>query len=167
MSSRLTSPAKSKYSFRLLFFTALSVMACMLALANVASAATPSGEDQYLEQTPNAGGKKSGSNNQYVTTVGGKNGAVTEQDAKKQAEKNKKKKQEKDEGATGSTGASGAAGTGAKPPSTGAPVQSVATSAKLGPFSRTTGLALAALIAALLGGVAFTRSRAPQPDTGS
>ena len=58
--SRSQTPSKSKYSFRLIFFTGLSVLACMLALANVASAATPSGEDQYIEKAPSGGGNSGG-----------------------------------------------------------------------------------------------------------
>jgi hypothetical protein len=163
-----TSKAKSRYSMRVLFFASLSVLGCMLALANVAYAATPAGEDQYLEQAPDGGGNSGGSNSggdDFAESVGGEDGTVTEADVKEAAQKNKKKAEKEasdDEGSTGSTGAAGSSGT--TPPSS---VSSVATAAKLGPFSRNTALALIALIVVLGGGALVLRGRgAPTPPAG-
>lgn len=140
-----TSAGKSTDRPRLIIFTALSILACMLALVSVASAAPASGEDQYLEQPPVGGGPggRDVNNDSYADSVGGSDGTVTEEEVKKKAKKHKKNK--KSEGvATAPVGAT---------PSTAAPVTSAATAAKLGPFSRTTGLILIGGIALLLGGL--------------
>jgi hypothetical protein len=158
-SRQSTSAGQSKDSVRLFIFTALSLLMCALALANVASAATTAGEDQYIEQTPNGGGNGSGSgngtgNNNYVQSIGGDNGTVTQGDVKGAAERNRKENN-KNSGDDGSTGSTGTVGAGAGGPSSGAPsVQSVTEAAKLGPLNRSTAFLLLGLAAAL-GGVAF------------
>jgi hypothetical protein len=140
--SRPQAPGQSKPSFRLFFFTSLSVLACALALANVAAAATSAGQDQYIEQTPNGGG-----------VVSNPNKTLTEAELKKAAEKNKKDIKSGDNGDDkGASGAVGAAGTTPTPPA----AQSVVASAKIGPLSRNTALILGALVLlAGLGVVAF------------
>lgn len=155
--SRSRASGKSRSSFRLYFFTFLSVVACSLALANVASAATPSGEDQYLEQVPNGGGNSGEDNTDVVDT--NNDGVITEAEVKAAAEKQKKKAAKKakdDEGATGVTGAAGGSTTPTPPAA-----QSVATAAKIGPFSKNTALILAALALAIaLGAFVFGGSGA-------
>lgn len=136
----------------------------MLALANVASAATGSGEDQYVEQVPQGGGNSGKGSDETTGTLGGQNGTVTEQDVSNAAKKNKKKKAKKkdkadDEGATGGTGAVGS-GSGT-PPSTTQAVDSTATAAKIGPFSRTTALLLGAMVLAIGGAAAVMHLRKP------
>jgi hypothetical protein len=150
--SRSQTPGKSKSSFRLYFFTFLSVLGCALALANVASAATPSGEDQYLEQAPNGGGEGVGQGvglgaDDVETPVDANNdGVITEAEVKEAAERNKKKAAANDdEGSSGATGA--ATGTTPTPPA----AESVATAAKIGPLSQKTALMLAGL-SLLVGG---------------
>lgn len=148
---------QSRTNFRLFFFTTLSVLACALALANVAMAAAPSGQDQYLEQAPNGGGNSNGNSGDTGTgtTTGvadtNGDGKISEDEVKKAAKKNKKKKAQ--EGATDSTGATGATGAAAGTTPTPPAAESVATAAKLGPFSQTTGLMIIGLV--LIGGLAF------------
>jgi hypothetical protein len=151
--SRSQTPGKSKSSFRLYFFTFLSVLGCALALANVAYAATPSGEDQYLEQAPSGGGNQGAGPgaNDVVTPVDANNdGVITEAEVKEAAERNKKKKAaaKQDEGSTGATGA--VVGTTPTPPA----AESVATAAKIGPLSQKTALMLAGLALLVGGGAA-------------
>jgi hypothetical protein len=152
--SRRQASGQSKPSFRLFFFTSLSVIGCALALANVATAATPAGEDQYVEQAPNGGGTGPSAGN-LTNNLAGADGILSESDVKKAAEKNKKKAGKPESGDDGSTGASGAvagAGTTPKPPA----ASSVAASAKIGPVSRNTALIIGALVLlAGLGTVAF------------
>lgn len=167
--SRSQAPGQSKPSFRLFFFTALSVLGCVLALASVATAATSSGQDQYVEHTPYGGGDSGGSDNaggdgvehngQSPTGGGGavdtgldadQNGTLTEEEVKAEAERNKKRNAKKDDSDQGASGAVGAATGSASPPNPPA-AQSVATSAKLGPLDRSTALILGGLI--LLGGL--------------
>lgn len=148
--SRSQASSKSRSSFRLYFFTFLSVIACGLALANVASAATQSGEDQYVEKAPNGGGDTDVPDTEEVVDTNG-DGVISEAEVKQAAEKNKKKDaknkpgDDSDDGSTDSTGA--AAGTTPTPPA----ASSVATAAKIGPFSKNTALMLAA-VALLIGG---------------
>jgi hypothetical protein len=141
---------------------ALTAAACLLALAGTAQAAPPAGEDQYLEQVPNAGGKSGpGAGSDYAQSVGGENGQVTEEDVKRAAEKNKKN-------AKGQTGATGATAPGATAPTSAAPVESVATAAKIGPFSRSAALAILAIILAIGGAALYQRSRnSGGPGTGT
>ncbi|MBJ7354155.1 MAG: hypothetical protein JHC98_04960 [Thermoleophilaceae bacterium] len=153
--SRSQASSKSRSSFRLYFFTFLSVIACALALANVASAATPSGEDQYLEQPPVGGGNSDTGEDSFQPVDSNNDGVISEAEVKAAAAKQKKKakkkaKDAKEEGASGATGASGAAGTTPTPPA----AESVATAAKIGPFSKNTALMLGAL-ALLIGLGAF------------
>jgi hypothetical protein len=157
VSSRLsTSVGKSKYSFRLFFFTLLSILACAAALANVAAAATPSGEDQYVEKVPTGSGDTKEDTSVDVIDANG-DGVITEAEVKDAAEKKKAKaKKDKakseDEGASGATGAVAGSTTTPTPPA----AESVATAAKLGPFSRNTALLIGALaLLAGLGAVAF------------
>lgn len=147
--SHSQTPGKSKSSFRLYFFTFLSVLACALALANVASAATPAGEDQYLEQAPSGDG--TGGSDDGATPVDTNNdGVISESEVKAAAEKNKKKAKKaqvkQDEGSTGATGA--VVPTTPTPPA----AESVATAAKIGPLSQKTALMLAGLVLLVGGG---------------
>jgi hypothetical protein len=146
--SHSQTPGKSKSSFRLYFFTFLSVLGCALALANVASAATPSGEDQYLEQPPSGGGTSDPAD----TPVDANNdGVISEAEVKEAAQKNVKAKKaaaKEDEGSTGATGA--ATGTTPTPPA----AESVATAAKIGPLSQKTALMLAGFVLLVGGGAA-------------
>lgn len=148
--SRSQTPGKSKSSFRLYFFTFLSVLACALALANVASAATPSGEDQYLEQAPNGGGNQGvglGADDVVTPVDANNDGVISEAEVKEAAERNKKKAAAKeDDGSTDATGA--VAGTTPTPPA----AESVATAAKIGPLSQKTALMLAGLTLLVGGG---------------
>ncbi|MGH2958896.1 MAG: hypothetical protein ACRDKE_04780 [Solirubrobacterales bacterium] len=150
--SHSQTPGKSTSSFRLYFFTFLSVLACALALANVASAATPAGEDQYIEQSPNGGGN-SGSDEDVVPVDANNDGVISEAEVKQAAEKNEKKAKKAeakdDDGSTGATGA--AATTTPTPPA----AQSVATAAKIGPLSQKTALMLAGLVLLVGGGAVF------------
>jgi hypothetical protein len=135
----------------------------MLALANVASAATGSGEDQYVEQVPQGGGTNKGTD-ETTGTLGGQNGTVTEQDVSDAAKKNRKtrknkKKDKTDEGPTGETGGTGAVGGGGSPPTQA--VTSAATAAKIGPFSRNTALLLGAMVLAIGGAAAVMHLRKP------
>lgn len=144
---------QSKPSFRLFFFTALSVIGCLLALANVASAATPSGQDQYIETAPSGSGSGGGVQGTRPALPGvdaNGDGTVSEEEVKKAAKKKKKsaKKDGAEEGATGASGAV-AGSTTPTPPA----AESVATSAKFGPVSRSTALIIAGL--ALVGGLGF------------
>jgi hypothetical protein len=146
--SRSQTSSKSKASFRLYFFTFLSVVACGLALANVAMAASPSGEDQYIEQAPNGAGDTSQHSTDAVDL--NNDGVITNAEVRKAAEKQaKKRKSERpvadDEGSTGATGAA-TSGTTPTPPA----AQSVATSAKIGPLSRKTAVMLG-IMALLIG----------------
>ncbi|MBI2690728.1 MAG: hypothetical protein HYX29_02095 [Solirubrobacterales bacterium] len=132
----------------------LSVVGCLLALANVAFAATSSGEDQYLEQAPRGGGseqrdEESGAALPAVDANG--DGTVSEEEVKKAARKNKKsvKRDGSEEGPSGASGAVAGSGTTPTPPA----AESVATSAKFGPVSRSTALIIAGL--ALVGGLGF------------
>jgi hypothetical protein len=166
VSSRLsTSVGKSKYSFRLFFFTLLSVLACAGALANVAAASTPSGEDQYIEKTPNGGGNTGNGNGVDAVDANG-DGTVTQDEVEDAAKKNKKKKKADEKAADdeGATGATSAAGAGTEPPAS-TPVESVATSAKIGPFKRNTALALIAFALLIGGGAVVLNGRKPPlPD---
>ncbi|MGK2876964.1 MAG: hypothetical protein ACSLFF_00065 [Solirubrobacterales bacterium] len=147
-----TSVGKSKSNFRLFIFTALSVLACMAALANVAAAAAPSGEDQYIEKAPTGSGDSNDADeNSFEPIDANGDGTITEAEVEEAAREKKarakKDKADKD-GATGASGAAAGSSTTPTPPA----VQSVATAAKFGPFSRTTAMILAlfaALIAAL------------------
>jgi hypothetical protein len=149
----------------------------MLALANVASAATPSGADQYLSATPNAGGTTgedtngnggdSGSQNDstsgdFANDVGGTDGVATTEDVKKQAEKNKAKQDQSGSDDSGSTGTVGAVtpggGGGGQPPSA---TSSAATAAKFGPFSRNTALAMIGVCLVVGLGGYLMNTRAP------
>lgn len=153
--SRSQASGKSRSSFRLYFFTFLSVVACALALANVASAATPSGEDQYLEQPPAGGGTGDTDENSFLPVDSNNDGVISEAEVKEAAEKkkkaNKEKADKKDDGSTGSTGAA-AATTTPTPPA----ASSVATAAKFGPFDRKVVFGLALL--GILGIVLFKTS---------
>lgn len=152
--SRSQAPGKSKSSFRLYFFTFLSVLGCALALANVAYAATPSGEDQYLEQAPSGGGNTGagtgvGADDLVAPVDANNDGVISEAEVKEAAEKNKKKAAATEEdGSTGATGA--AASTTPTPPA----AESVATAAKIGPLSQKTALMLAGFVLLVGGGAA-------------
>lgn len=163
VSRRSTFSRKSTDQFRLIVAAVLATIACLFLLASDSHAAAPSGQDQYLEQVPNAGGKSgSGANDNYAQSVGGSNGQVTEEDVKRAAEKHKKKHK----GATGETGGTGATAAGPSGPTTAAPAESVANAAKIGPFSRSAALAILAIIVLVGGAALYQRSRRGTPPGG-
>jgi hypothetical protein len=140
---------------------ACAVMAiAILTFSSVAQAAPAAGEDQYLEQAPDGGGNSgsggSGGTENFSQSVGSNDGTVTEDDVKAKAKKNKKKNADSSAKSTKPV----VNETPTTPP---AATESVATAAKLGPFSRNTTLALLALIIAIAAGAIVLRNRASVP----
>lgn len=158
----------SRASTKAMLRVALALIACAvvalsaLAFAPAADAAPAAGEDQYLEQVPNGGGTTGGndpSNTQdFSQSVGSDTNAVTAEDVKAEAKKHKKK----NSGSADSSAKTIVADQVTTPP---AATESVATAAKLGPFSRSTTLALLALIIAAGAGSVVVRKHNAAPRT--
>lgn len=163
VTTRQTSAAQSKYSARVFIFAVLSTVLCMLALANIASAASPAAEDQYVEKTPSGTGTTQGSDD-FATYDTNGDGVVSDAEVKQAAKKNKKKKNKKDD--DGATGSSGAAGGGSgTPPSSSSPADTAAAATKIGPFSKTTA-AILAVMALGLGGLGLISQMRKPPVPG-